>query len=105
MFVRNEWKEHIKIRHDLSCENFLWWKMSKTFFGLQDDLYVGVIYFPPESSTREKKVNLDHFQHLEEITKQIDSDQIIQSRGPRVFYARTLKDDSRDEDKNITQKM
>ena len=77
LFVRNDWKEHIKIRYDLSCENFLWCKLSKEFFGYHDDIYIGMIYFPPETSTREKKCNLDHFLHLQETTRNINSENII----------------------------
>ena len=51
--------------------------MSKTFFGFPEDLYIGIIYFPPGNSTREKKTGLDHFQALQETTKKIGSDHII----------------------------
>ena len=77
IFVKNELKEHTKIRYDLSHENFLWCKISKNFLGLNDDLYIGIIYFPPTNSTREKKLNLDHFHHLKSITKDINSQNII----------------------------
>ena len=77
LFVKNEWKEHIKMRYDISCENYLWCKISKSFFGFHDDLYVAIVYFPPESSTREKRANLDHFQNLKETTRQIRSENIV----------------------------
>ena len=77
LFVKNEWKEHIKIRYDISCENYLWCKIPKSFFGFHDDLYVAIVYFPPESSTREKRANSDHFQNLKETTRQIRSENII----------------------------
>lgn len=77
LFIKKEWKEHIKIRYDLSCENFLWCKMSKSFFGFHDDVYVAIVYFPPESSTREKRANMDHFQNLKESVRRIDSDNVI----------------------------
>ena len=33
IFVKNNLKEHIKIRYDLSCENFIWCKLKKKYFG------------------------------------------------------------------------
>ena len=77
LFVKNELKEHIKIRNDLSCENFLWCKVSKKCLGFHDDLYICIIYFPPESSTREKRINKDHFSHLQEVTLKLNTDQVI----------------------------
>ena len=59
IFIRNEIKQFIKIRYDLSCENFLWCKINKKHFEYDDDLYVGIVYIPPENSTSEKRLNLD----------------------------------------------
>ena len=77
IFIKNDLKEHVKIRYDLSCENFIWCKMSKKYFGFHDDLYIGVVYFPPESSTREKKINKDHFSQLKNTTQTLNSEQVI----------------------------
>ena len=55
----------------------MWCKLSKNYFRFQEDLYVCVVYIPPESSTREKKLNMDHFSHLKDITKSINSESII----------------------------
>ena len=32
LFIKNKWKEHIKIRYDLSSEIVLWCKMAKKIF-------------------------------------------------------------------------
>ena len=77
LFYKNNLKEHIKLQDDISCENFMWCKLSKNYFRFQEDLYVCVVYIPPESSTREKKLNMDHFSHLKDITKSISSESII----------------------------
>ena len=77
LFIKNNLKEHIKLQDDISCENFLWCKLSRNYFGLNEDLYLCVVYIPPESSTREKKINMDHFSHLKDITKTIHSESII----------------------------
>ena len=77
IFVREEIKRFVKIRYDLSCENIMWCKLDKTHFKYDDDVYVGVIYFPPQNSPREKRLNLDHFRHLTEICTKIDSNNII----------------------------
>ena len=77
VFIKNEIKKHIKIRYDLSCENFLWCKLSKNYSGYHDDLYIGIVYIPPENSTRERKLNIDHFKCLKEITTKINSNNII----------------------------
>ena len=55
LFIKNEWKEHIKMRYDISCENFLWCKMSKNFFGFHDELYVGIVYFPQKTQQEKRK--------------------------------------------------
>ena len=36
-----------------------------------------MVYFPPETTDREKRLNVDHFKHLEETTRKINSDNII----------------------------
>ena len=77
LFVRNDWKEHVKIRKDLSSEISLWCKLSKKFFGFPEDVYLGIVYIPPAGSSREKKSNLDHFNHLLETTRKIESDHVI----------------------------
>ena len=59
IFIKNKLLEHVKIRYDLSCENLMWCKLKKKFFGYRDDVYVGFVYFPPGTSTREKKLDID----------------------------------------------
>ena len=76
-FIKSNLKEHIKLQEHISDENFLWCKLSKNYFGFCDDLYICIVYIPPESSTREKRINLDHFSRLTDITKKIPSENII----------------------------
>ena len=77
VFIKNELQDHIKIRKDISCENFIWCKLKKSHFGYRDDVYLGFIYFTPETSKREKKLDLDHFKRLQEVMHKLNSDQII----------------------------
>ena len=77
IFIKNSLKDYVKIRYDISCENFIWCKLKKKDFGYRDDVYIGFVYFPPEYSSREKKLDLDHFKHLEDVTRKIDSEHII----------------------------
>ena len=44
LFIKNNLKEHIKLQDDISCENFMWCKLSKNYFRFQEDLYVCVVY-------------------------------------------------------------
>ena len=76
VFIKYELIPCVKIRKDLSCENFLWCQLKKQYFGYRDDVYIGMVYFPPETSDREKRLNVDHFKHHEETTRKINSDNI-----------------------------
>ena len=43
----------------------------------QEDIYLGTVYFSPENSTREKRLQKDHFTNLTEMVAKFDSDNII----------------------------
>lgn len=77
IFIRNEVKNDVKIRYDLSSENTIWCKIMKECVSFDDDLYLGFVYFPPESSTREKKIGVDHFKNLTETVSKLNSNNII----------------------------
>ena len=77
IFLKKELKKYVKIRSDLSCENFMWCKVKKEYLGYHDDLYICVVYIPPEYSTREIREKKDHFKTLKETTSKIDSKNII----------------------------
>ena len=77
IFLKKELKKYVKIRSDLSCENFMWCKVKKEYLGYHDDLYICVVYIPPEYSTREIREKNDHFKTLKETTSKIDSKNII----------------------------
>ena len=92
VFVRNEIKKHVKIKRDISNENFLWCKISKGYLGYHDDLYLCFVYIPPECSTREKRININHFKRLQETLSKINGENIILMGD---FNARTqLTDDN-----------
>ena len=61
VFIRLEIKKFVKIREDISTEDILWCKVEKDYLNLKDDLYIGVVYVPPETSSREKRLKTDHF--------------------------------------------
>ncbi len=71
-FIKEGIKKHVKLRYDLSCENALWCKLDKKYFGFDEDVYIGSIYFPPEQSTREKRLKTDPFKQLKETITKID---------------------------------
>ena len=59
VFINNNIKKHVKIRYDLSSENFLICRILKKFLGFNDDTYVAIVYIPPELSSREKRLKKD----------------------------------------------
>ena len=77
VFIRSEIRKYVKIRYDLSNETSFWCKINKEYIGYHDDLYLGIIYIPPESSTREKNVKTDHYKNLLETTLKIKSNNIL----------------------------
>ena len=40
-------------------------------------MYICLVYIPPESSTREKRINIDHFKTLKSITAKIKSNNVV----------------------------
>ena len=38
VFIKEEYKKHIKILLDISTENYLWCKLKKDFFNFQEDV-------------------------------------------------------------------
>ena len=51
----------------------MWCKLDKKNFGFNDDLYVGCVYVPPETSSREKRLKIDHFKLILESTQKINT--------------------------------
>ena len=64
IFISDKIRKYVKIRYDLSSENFLVCRILKKFMGYNDDVYIAIIYIPPETSTREKRLKKDHFKQL-----------------------------------------
>ena len=78
LFIKNNIKKIVKVRYDLSNENFLWCKLCKNYFGYTDDVFICVVYIPPEYSTRERRLGMDHFKCLiKDTTAKIKSNNII----------------------------
>ena len=77
LFVKTEIRKFVKIREEMSDENFLWCKIEKEFLGYQEDLYLCMVYIPPQESTREKRINTDHFETLLKRTAKIKSQNIV----------------------------
>ncbi len=76
-FVKEPLKKFIKILYEISNENMFFCKLDKNHFNFNDDVYMGIIYFPPENSSREKRIKIDHFKDLLEKVSQIKSSNII----------------------------
>ena len=87
VFLKKELKKYVKIRYDLSNENFLWCKILKEYLGYPEDLYLCVVYIPPECSTREKREKKDHFKILKDTISKINGRNIVLMGD---FNARTL---------------
>jgi exonuclease III len=49
-----------------SYDEFVWWKLQKDFFNLKHDIYICSVYIPPQNSSREKRLEVDHFSVLQE---------------------------------------
>ena len=77
LFIKTEIRKFVKIREEISDENFLWCKIDKEFLGYQEDLYLCMVYIPPEESTREKRINTNHFETLLKRTAKIRSENIV----------------------------
>ena len=49
-----------------SNEEFVWWKLDKTFFSSPYDIFICSVYIPPQNSTRETRLDIDHYEILGE---------------------------------------
>ena len=76
-FVKEKLKKHIKSLYNISTENIFFCKIDKNYFNFDDDVYIGMIYFPPENSSREKRIKVDHFKKLLEKVYQITSNNTV----------------------------
>ena len=66
VYIKHEYKKHVKVMYDISTEIVLWCKISKSFLNSKDETNLGITYVPPEYSTREKRLQKDHFTNLTE---------------------------------------
>ena len=85
-------KKGIKILYDISNEYCLWCKLDKSYYNFHEDLYIGFTYIPPAESSREKRLNTDHFRNLIDKYTEIESEHIILIGD---FNARTKDYDDR----------
>ena len=76
IFIKEEIRKFIKILYDISSDN-LRIKLEKSNFQYDDDVYIGMVYFPPKYSSREKRLNFEHFKHITETVRKINSNNII----------------------------
>ena len=77
IFIREEQKKWIKVLYNISNENCLWCKLDKKYYKFDDDVYIGITYIPPENSSREKRINKDHFKTLMDTYTNIKSENVI----------------------------
>ena len=49
-----------------STDEFLWWKLDKSFFHLENNIFICSVYVPPNNSSREKTRDFDAITILEE---------------------------------------
>ncbi|MCG8113230.1 MAG: endonuclease/exonuclease/phosphatase family protein, partial [Candidatus Thiodiazotropha taylori] len=64
IYVRENIHKGVKmIKNELDC--IVWLKLDKQFFGLKDDIYLGISYIVPENSTIHAMYDTDLFSTLE----------------------------------------
>ena len=64
IYVKNDIRKGVKFLEHLN-EDYVWLKMDKTFFGLDRDLYLCMLYIPPVSSTYYQKREHDTLSFIE----------------------------------------
>ena len=77
MFIKQELTKATKIIYELSDENMLWCKLDKKHLNIDNDLFLGCIYIPPQNSSKEKRLNKDHFERLKNTMLNIESINMI----------------------------
>ena len=64
VYVKKELKSGVKfLEHQTN--DYIWLKLSKSFFSLQEDIYLCFMYNPPENSSYTKSLDKDYFEILE----------------------------------------
>ena len=48
-----------------SNEEFVWWKLEKSFFKLNSDIFICSANVPPQNSSTEIRIDIDHYDHLQ----------------------------------------
>ena len=75
--MKEEKRRGIKILYDISNEYCLWCKLDRKYYNYDEDVYIGITYIPPMESSREKRLDTDHFKILHNKLANIKSEQII----------------------------
>ena len=57
ILVRSNLRKRIKFLEKDSSEEFVWWKLDKSFFKMSHDIYICSVYVPPQNSSRELRTN------------------------------------------------
>ena len=65
ILIKSTLKKGIKFLDKESSEEFVWYKLNKTFFNLKHDIFICTVYIPPQNSSRESRLNTDHFENLQ----------------------------------------
>ena len=66
ILVKSCLKKGIKILDKNSDEEFVWWRLDKTFFKLLHDIFICSVYIPPQNFSLEKRCDTNHFERLQE---------------------------------------
>ena len=43
----------------------MWWKLEKSFFKPNSDIFICSAYVPPQNSSKEIRIDIDHYDHLQ----------------------------------------
>ena len=65
ILVKSSVKKGIKFLDRESNEEFVWWKLEKSFLKPNSDIFICSAYVPPQNSSREIRIDIDHYDHLQ----------------------------------------
>eukprot|EP00794_Sanderia_malayensis_P016224 gene16224-17860_t len=94
LFVRKFVRPGVKILN-LNSSEIIWLKLEKSFFYLEEDIFIALLYAPPHNSPFLQKINLDissFFQKLEEDISSYKLQGKVLLLGDFNAYTSTLED-------------
>ena len=100
LFIKSMFRKGIKIYEKHSTDFFVWIRLDKNIFQLDEDLFLCVVYLPPEGSSSYQCLDKDIFDSLEESTVYFDKKGEVLLVGDFNCRTGTLCDYLKDDDHN-----